>query len=193
MAFKHVLRYLKEMKAKGIIYKTGEQAGDLGPTACSDSDWAGADPAYKSTSGYIILINGAPISWRSQRQTSVSKSTTEAEYISASEAACKLVWLNDLLLDAGILNEGPSFLHTSKLQIDNKGAVDLAKAEALTRRSRHIEIRYHMIRDWIDKGEIDVQHVASTANRADGMTKPLPTEPYGVFTENVGIRTIGVN
>ena len=134
-------------------------------------------------------MNGAPISWRSQRQASISKSTTEAEYISASEAACDLVWLNDLLLDAGLLpEEGPRPLRTSKLLVDNKGAVDLTKSEALTRRSRHIEIRYHMIRDWANKGEIDVQHVTGAANRADGLTKPLPADPYKEFRDAIGIQ-----
>lgn len=190
IALKRVLRYLKGTKSQGIIYKANKSDEGLRPTAYSDSDWAGADPAYKSTSGYIITLNGAPVSWRSQRQSSVSKSSTEAEYISASEAACELVWLNDLLLDAGIVNETPTPLRTSRLQIDNKGAVDLVRAEAVTRRSRHIEIRHHMIRDWVDKGEIEVEHVAGTANRADGLTKALPMDPYTAFRESIGIRTI---
>ncbi|EDN10314.1 predicted protein [Histoplasma mississippiense (nom. inval.)] len=96
-ALKHVLRYVKKTKDHGILYKK-EMIGGLSPVAYSDSDWAGADPQYKSTTGYIILLNGSPISWRSQRQTSVAKSTTEAEYIAASEAACELIWLNDMFL-----------------------------------------------------------------------------------------------
>ena len=97
--------------------------------------------------------------------------------------------MNDLLQDAGLLDEGPRPLHTSKLLVDNKGAVDLANAEALTRRSRHIEIRHHMIRDWTYKGEINVQHVAGTANRADGLTKSLPITPYKEFCDTIGIQS----
>ncbi|EGC48719.1 nucleolar protein NOP2 [Histoplasma capsulatum var. duboisii H88] len=102
-ALKHVLCYVKKTKDHGILYKKQMDEG-LSPVAYSDSDWAGADPQYKSTTGYIILINGSPISWRSQRQTSVAKSTTEAEYIAASEAACELIWLNDMLYDAGLVD-----------------------------------------------------------------------------------------
>ena len=134
-------------------------------------------------------MNGAPVSWRSQRQTSISKSSTKAEYISASEAACELVWLNDLLLDAGLLQEeDPRPLRTSKLLVNNKGAVFLVKTEALTQRSRHIKIRYHMIRDWANKGEIDVQHISGTANRVDSLTKPLPADHYKQFHAAIGVQ-----
>lgn len=232
-ALKHLLRYLKGTKKKGIIYKKGaqipqevleaqatqaaransnkprgadcnEQADSNGPdvpndsnsydplrpVAWSDSDWAGADPAFKSTSGYVITMNGSPVSWRSQRQTSVSKSSTEAEYIAASEAACELVWLNDLLIDAGIISEGSAeFKMKVSLKVDNKGAIDPSKTEALTRRSRHIEIRYHLLRDWVDKEENAIEHVSTSANIADGLTKPLPIDPFESFRERVGIST----
>ena len=135
-------------------------------------------------------MNGAPVSWWSHQQTLISKSSTEAKYISASKAVCDLVWLNDLLLDAGLLpGEGPRPLHTSKLLVDNKGAVDLTKSEALTWCSSHIEICYHIICNWANKGEIDVQHVAGTANQADSLTKPSPAGPYWEFCDAIGIRS----
>jgi hypothetical protein len=80
---------------------------DLKPTAYADADW-GADPKYCSTTGYIIFVNGAPVRWRSQRQQSVSKLSTEAEYVAASEAAGKLIWLNDLMIDARWMDESPA-------------------------------------------------------------------------------------
>jgi hypothetical protein len=98
------------------------------------------------------------------------------------------MWMNDLLMDAGILDEGSAPLQTAKLQINNKGTVDLAKAGSLTRRSRHIEIRHHIIRDWVSKGEITIEHIAGTANRADGLTKPLAPDPYKTFVQAIGIR-----
>ncbi|EDN07098.1 conserved hypothetical protein [Histoplasma mississippiense (nom. inval.)] len=187
-ALKHVLRYVKKTKDHGILYKK-EMIGGLSPVAYSDSDWAGADPQYKSTTGYIILLNGSPISWRSQRQTSVAKSTTEAEYIAASEAACEVIWLNDMLFDAGLV-EGKAKV-CSHLRVDNKGAIDLAKGESLTRRSRHIEIRYHILRDLVEKGEIMMEHVGSTANIADGLTKPLARPAFEEFVKRIGLMEIG--
>ncbi|EDN06563.1 conserved hypothetical protein, partial [Histoplasma mississippiense (nom. inval.)] len=187
-ALKHVLRYVKKTKDHGILYKK-EMIGGLSPVAYSDSDWAGADPQYKSTTGYIILLNGSPISWRSQRQTSVAKSTTEAEYIAASEAACEVIWLNDMLFDAGLV-EGKAKV-CSHLRVDNKGAIDLAKGESLTRRSRNIEIRYHILRDLVEKGEIMMEHVGSTANIADGLTKPLARPAFEEFVKRIGLMEIG--
>ena len=84
---------------------------------------AGADPAFKSTSIYLIMVNGSPVAWRSKRQTSVAKSTTEAEYIACSKAACELIWLSDLLTDAGLLEEEGPILSTNNLKVDNKGYV----------------------------------------------------------------------
>ncbi|EDN08356.1 predicted protein [Histoplasma mississippiense (nom. inval.)] len=187
-ALKHVLRYVKKTKDHVILYKK-EMVEGLNPVAYSDSDWAGADPQYKSTTGYIIMLNGAPISWRSQRQTSGAKSTTEAEYIAASEAACEVIWLNDMLFDAGLV-EGKAKV-CSHLRVDNKGAIDLAKGESLTRRSRHIEIRYHILRDLVEKGEIMMEHVGSTANIADGLTKPLARPAFEEFVKRIGLMEIG--
>ncbi|EDN03936.1 predicted protein [Histoplasma mississippiense (nom. inval.)] len=187
-AFKHVLRYVKKTKKMGILYRKEIGKDGLNPVAYCDSDWAGADPQFKSTSGYVIMINGSPISWRSQRQTSTAKSTTEAEYIAASEAACELVWLNDMLYDAGLL-EGKGKI-CSNLQVDNKGAIDLAKGESLTRRSRHIEIRYHILRELVEKDEIELLHVGSTANKADGFTKPLAKPAFVDFVEKLGLAEI---
>ena len=137
-------------------------------------------------------MGGSPISWRSQCQTSVSKSSTEAEYIAASEAACELVWLHDLLIDAGIISEGTAALKSKEsgsvsLNVDNKGAVDLSKTEAITRRSRHIKIQYHLLRDGVDKEEIMLEHVSTTENIADGLTKPLLIKPFEEFREKIGV------
>lgn len=149
----------------------------------ADSNWAGADPAYKSTSGQIITINRAPVAWRSSRQQSVAKSTTEAEYIAVSEAACDQIWLADLLRDAELLDEP-----ASPLFLDNKGAADVIKAENITRRSRHIEIRYHLIRDLVEKGEIDIRLIPSADNKADGLTKPLPAPPFKEFRASINMQ-----
>ncbi|EDN03056.1 predicted protein [Histoplasma mississippiense (nom. inval.)] len=79
----------------------------------------------------------------------------------------------------------------SHLQVDNKGAIDLAKGESLTRRSRHIEIRYHILRDLVEKGEIMMEHVGSTANIADGLTKPLARPAFEEFVRRIGLMEIG--
>lgn len=185
-AVKRIFRYLKRTLDLGITFKNG--VPDLKPYTYTDSDRAGADPAYRSTLDYVVLIAGSPVSWRSQRQASVSKSTTQAEYIAASEAACELIWLANLLIHAGVLDEdhSQSPIRSSYLFIDNKGAIDLAQTDVINRQSRHIEVKYHLLRYMIDKQEIIPQHVLSADNIADGFTKPLGWIKFSDFLSKLG-------
>ena len=137
---------------------------------------------------YIIKMAGAPVCWRSIRQTAVSRSTTKAEYISTSKAACELVWLNEMLTDAGLLTKDAAELRTElELKVDNKGAIDLANSESIGRRSKHIEVRHHILRDLVKKGEIKLTHVELAENVADGLTKPLPGAPFKAFRDMIGV------
>lgn len=132
---------------------------------------------------------GAPVAWRSQRQSAVSKSTTEAEYMSASEAAAEVVWVRDMLEDIGLIADRPSEIRSSHIFIDNRGAIDLIKTEAIKRRSRHIEIRYHLIRDWVKKDELSPKYVPTEDNVADGLTKPLAKDPFRTFRTRLSMST----
>ncbi len=186
LAFKHLLRNLSGTLDLGVLF---HRNAPIEPIAYADADWAGnQDPERHSTTGYIIIMAGAPVCWRSVRQTAVSRSTTEAEYISTSEAACELVWLNEMLTDAGLLTKDAAELRTElELKVDNKGAIDLANGESIGRRSKHIEVRHHILRDLVKKGEIKLTHVESAENAADGLTKPLPGAPFKAFREMIGV------
>ena len=131
---------------------------------------------------------GAPICWRSVCQTAISRSTTEAEYISISKAACELVWLNEMLTNTRLLTKDAAKLRTKlELKIDNKRAIDLANGESIGRRSKHIEVRHHILRDLVKKGEIKLTHVELAENVADGLTKPLPGAPFKAFRDMIGV------
>src|SRR4030095_2835605 len=129
----------------------------------------------------------------SVRQTSVSKSTTEAEYIAASETACELIWLNNMLANAGLIMEQAAEIKASikdedesrNIYVNNKGAIDLANSEGIPRRSKHIEVRYHLLRDLVEKKEIKLIYVSSNENAADGLTKPLPRAGLIEFREAI--------
>ena len=189
-ALRGIFRYLQGTKDFGIIYKANKAEG-LYPVTYSDSDWAGMDPGYHSTSGFIISMNGAPVSWQSQHQLSVSKSTTKAKYITSSKAACKLIWLADLLDNARLIEGAKGMSRTSNqeltLQVDNKGAIDLSNVEALTHCSCHIEICHHLIHDWVRNEVLNLEHISTTANKADRLTKALPREPYKEFVNKLGV------
>ena len=196
-ALKHLLKYLSGTKNLGIPYRKN---GALEPVTYADANWAGRDPGCHLTSGYIIMMAGAPVSWRSARQTSVSQSTTKAKYISTSDTACELVWLNNLLTNTGLLekeNENKNIRtvelcskSAKEVNVDNKGVIDLAKSESIGKRSKHIEVRFHILRDLVEKNEIKLTYVDSNSNLADGLTKPLPKTPFKIFREGIGIMEV---
>ncbi|EDN07547.1 hypothetical protein HCAG_04057 [Histoplasma mississippiense (nom. inval.)] len=169
-AFKRTLRYLQGTINAAIL--TYYKDADIEPVAYADADWAGRDPGSRSTTGYIIYMAGGPVAWRSCRQTGVSKSSTEAEYIASSEAAYELICLRELLEDAGFVpsrlnnldaddhpNPPPANGLAYTIHADNKSAIELSSSEAIPRRSKHIEVRFHILRDLVRKNEISIRGV----------------------------------
>ena len=118
----------------------------------------------------------------------MAKSITEVEYVSISEAACELIWLNNLLINADLLAEQAAELYAPPdVSIDNKGAIDLANGELIKRRSKYIEVRYHLLRDLIKKSEIKLIHIESMKNVADGLIKPLAKGKFNEFRKMIGV------
>jgi len=134
----------------------------------ADADWGSNLVDRKSTTGYIFMMNGGPISWTSRKQSTVALSTMEAEYMALSDSAREM--LAHITFFQTISIELPlPVLHT-----DNKAAKSIAKREPDYQRTKHIDIRYHFIRDHFEKGTFDVQHIPGTEQIADILTKPLP-------------------
>ena len=136
-AAKRVPRYLQGTMDYGIMYKFG---GDLNLIGYSYSDWAGSIDDMKSTSGYIFLFVSSNCSWLSKNQSIASQSTTEAEYVSASKATSQAIWLRRIFKDIGEKKE-KIFLHC-----DIKSAIAIARNPVSHKRSKHISIKYHFIR-----------------------------------------------
>jgi hypothetical protein len=133
-----------------------------------DSDLGGCLDTYRSTSGYVFFMAGAPVSWSSKRQGSVALSTTESEYIGLSRATQQAVWLSSFLSEVDLKQEGPI-----EMRGDNFGSVCLtenAKRHALV---KHIEMRHHYIREKVANGEVKVERIRSGENIADIFTKAL--------------------
>lgn len=137
-AVKRIFKYLKNTINFGILYSNGNKFQLIG---YSDADHAGDIETRRSTSGYVFKYNDGIISWSSERQKSVSISTMEAEYIAASEATRELVWLNRLLKEI-LAND----MKIPIFYMDNQSAIRLIKNPEFHKRSKHIEIRFHLIR-----------------------------------------------
>ncbi len=161
-----IYAYLKGTMERGIVYS---DALELSLEAFVDADWGGCPDTFRSTTGWIVTLGGNPISWSSQRQKTVSLSTTEAEYVAASEAAKEVVWLKGLINDLGTDLQ----VETVPLRIDNESAMKLTKNAEFHGRTKHINIKHHFVRELVDDGTILPIRVASADNVADVLTKPL--------------------
>jgi hypothetical protein len=137
----------------------------------SDADWAGELPSRKSTSGYVFMINGGAVSWKSQTQPVVALSTAEAEYVAISEAAKEALYLRKILAEFKQTSEKPVVLFE-----DNSAAATWTRNETDHQKSRHIDVRYHHIRDHVAKGDIVVHMCPTQEMVADIMTKALEAD-----------------
>ncbi|CAL0332983.1 unnamed protein product [Lupinus luteus] len=152
-AAKRMLRYLKGTLNYGILFPTQKVNDQLQLVGYSDSDWGGDKEDRRSTSAYTFFFCDAPISWSSKKQEVVALSTCEAEYIVACNAACQGKWLTSLLSELKVEED-----MKIELRIDNKSAINLAKNPVSHGRSKHIETRYHFLRDQVSKKKVELVH-----------------------------------
>jgi len=179
---KHTLRYLNNTTNMSINYYSENKAENvLELIAYCDSDYAGdarvrdktniQEIRRKSTSGFVIMFCGGPISWCSRRQTVVAQSSTEAELIAACECAKELKYLKELL------NELTNMKVNATMYMDNQSTIKLIKAGSI-KSSKHIEVKYFFIKDEYYKGLFDLKYVSSEDNVSDVFTKPLLSSKF---------------
>jgi hypothetical protein len=142
-------------------------------TMYSDSDWAGDVATRKSISGFILFLLDCPIIWRSKQQSNVTLSSTEAEYVAMSEATKEIKFVTQLLESIGIPVEYPIVV-----RVDNVGAIFMSENITATNRTRHIDVRYHFIREIIEDGVVKIQFVRTAENKADPFTKNVKSDIY---------------
>lgn len=179
-AVKRIFRYLRGTADLGITYKGGES--ELKLEGYSDADYASDLATRRSTTGYTFILAGGPVSWTSRRQKLVTLSTTEAEYVAAAAAAKEAIWLRKLLSDLGCQCQSATTLF-----VDNQSAIRLTKNPEFHQRTKHIDIRYHYIREKVQDFELCVNYIPTALQRADIFTKPLPKERFKSLTSLLGL------
>jgi hypothetical protein len=166
---KNIFRYLKGTSTLGITYGNNKYVPVCDRNrliAFSDSDWGGCLDSRKSVSGYAIILNGGPVQWKSKAQSIIAVSSTEAEYIAAATVCNELVWIKRIMSFLNYIQ------HNTKVYIDNKSAICIASSNKDDRRTRHIDVRHHLIKDLVNKKQVDLIHISGDVNPADVFTKP---------------------
>ena len=180
-ALKRVFRYVQGSKTHGIEFQSEDQKGLEG---YSDADWAGDVDTRRSTSGYAFMMNGGCISWRSKKQRTVALSSTEAEYMALTEAVQEAIWLKAFLCELGEM----SINEAVKIHEDNQGSIALAKNPECHKRTKHIDIRYHFVREKVEDGQVLLQYCSTKDMKADLMTKPISAVQFEGLRDKLGIK-----
>jgi hypothetical protein len=157
-----------QFELKGRIEGTGIELSGY-----CDSDWGGCLDTRRSTTGYMICINGGVISWSSKRQPTVALSSAEAEYMAMSAAAQELVWVSQLLSELGWRQDEQINLYT-----DSQSAKAIAEKDISHDRTKHIDIRHHYVRSIVKEGKIKLVWLSTKSQIADLQTKPLSVDAF---------------
>jgi hypothetical protein len=176
-AAKRVLRYLKGTEDLGIVYR--KQGKPL--YGYTDADYASDDDRH-SKSGTVFMHAGAPVSWYSKRQSIIALSTTEAEYIALFDGVVECVWLRQLLSDIGTTPSSATIIH-----VDNQSALAIANNGKTSKRTKHVDVKYHYTREAIERGDINTNYCNSELNMVDILTKPLPRDRFVSLRDMLGL------
>ena len=151
------------------------------PVRVTDSDWAGDTDDRKSTSGYVFLVGDTAITWKSKKQSCVALSTAEAEYIALSQAAQEALWLRQLATDLQDEQQQPTVIYE-----DNQATICMSKNPQSHGKSKHIEIKYHFVREHVNGGAI-VLSSSTVRQIADMLTKGLGKQRFEKLRSMAGI------
>jgi hypothetical protein len=188
IAAKKVLRYLKGAINFGLVYTSDINNNDnklnnnnnINIRAYCDADWGGCVDDRKSTSGFCIFVNNNLVSWATKKQNIVAQSSTEAEYIALSHVIKQILWLKQLLEELQFTVSLPILTF-----VDNQSSIQMSSNNTDHERTKHIDIKYHFIREHVKNNEIAVKWIATNEQIADIFTKPLGPKLFEKFRDSL--------
>ncbi|KAK8455555.1 hypothetical protein SEVIR_4G136850v4 [Setaria viridis] len=175
---KRIMRYLRFTPKFGLWYSASSTITLHG---YSDADFAGCHLNRKSTSSTCQFLSSSLVSWSSHKQSSVAQSTTEAEYVSAASYCSQLLWMISTLRDFGL-----DFTHVPLL-CESTSAISVAMNPVLHSKTKHIDLRYHFLRDHVERGDIDIGYVATQNQLANIFTEPLDQATFAHLRGELGV------
>ncbi|GLI71656.1 hypothetical protein VaNZ11_016937 [Volvox africanus] len=176
-AARGVLRYVKGTAAYGITYSRDEPLFGY-----ADAEWASDRDNRRSTTGYVFMLHGGAVSWKSRLQPTKAASSVEADYLSASSVTCEAMFLRKLLIDL----DYP--VKAVRIWDDNQGAISLIRNPITSFRSKHIDVQYHFVRERELFGYVVFEYCPTERMVADMLTKPLPEAQFVKFRLSMGVR-----
>ena len=175
-AAKGALRYHRGTTRLGVMYRGNEAL-----PGCVDASWQEYIDGRRSTTSFIFTLNVGPISWASKRQSTVATSTAEAEYVVAAMATKEALWLRKLLVALGV--DGGAV----PMGEDNQSCLALVNNPEATGRTKHVDVAYHMNRDYQARGDVALNLPPRDEMPADGRTKPLPSPAFTALRAAFGV------
>ncbi|KAJ9552385.1 hypothetical protein OSB04_016430 [Centaurea solstitialis] len=181
-ALTRILRYLKATPGQGIILP---RTGGTILSAYSDSDWLGCPLTRRSRTGYLLLLGGAPISWKTKKQSVVSRSSAEAEYRATATTVSEVIWMRWLLKELDVEQREPTTLFC-----DNQAARHIANNPVFHERTKHVEMDCYFVRERVESKEIQPMHVDTKLQLADLLTKGLGAQHRRFLLDKLGTRNL---
>ncbi|XP_033138570.1 uncharacterized protein LOC103844422 isoform X1 [Brassica rapa] len=183
-AMKQCLRYLRGTTSYGLAFEN-EKTRTTRLVGYSDSSHNVDQDDGKSTTGHVFYLGDSPITWCSSKQETVALSSCEAEFMAGTEAARQAIWLQDLL---GQISE--NLCKKTVIRIDNQSAIALTRNPVFHGQSKHIHTRYHFIRECVEKGLLEVEHVPGNEQKADILTKALGRIKFKEMRDLIGVQDL---
>ncbi|KAJ9567272.1 LOW QUALITY PROTEIN: hypothetical protein OSB04_003238 [Centaurea solstitialis] len=178
VAVKNILKYLRRTKEMFLVF--GGSEDEISVTGYTNASFQTDRDDFRSQSGYVFTLNGGAISWKNSKQDTIADSTTEAEYIAESDATKEVVWLKNFISDLRVV--------TRNIYSDNFGDVAQAKEPRKHHKSRHVLMKYHLIREIIGRGDVRICKILTDENIADPLTKPLARVKHEVHASYIGMQ-----
>jgi hypothetical protein len=158
----------------GALIGKGPELNPIDVVAYADADWGGDKDDRKSTTGYVVKMDGNTVIWSAKKQKTVALSTAEAEYMAIAGVTQEVKWLNQLLSEMGF----PTSDSGSQVLTDNQAALTIGTNDTYHERTKHIDIKYHFIRESVKNKEIDLKWIPTKNQLADIFTKAVSSGQF---------------